>query len=168
MATLKYNEMTAEQQLALQHTICDHAKANEFNTVEEMLKFHNAPDLVKAQPAGRDSIGQQAMWHNNIEAINMLRAYDGLAFFTAWSAPIEEKNAAIETLAKPIVRDPNWLVKKAAAEETLARVKKTINDTAGEKHVKKETILAFFGKRELALDVNAEGDTAAKKQKTDK
>ena len=144
---MPYMIMTVEQRLSVQHQICDYAKANDFDKVIEMLEMNNddknaVAEIITARPGGRTSIGQQAMWHNNIDAINKLKALDPIAFYNAWAVPLDLKIQAEKTLAEgwPTPRDPKWVDKKQEAKDILSKTKETVVDTVNEEHVTNATI----------------------------
>ena len=108
---MPYMIMTEEQRLSVQHKICDYAKANDFDKVIELLERNKddknaVAEIITARPGGRMSIGQQAMWHNNIDAINKIKALDPIAFTKAWAVPLDLKIQAQMTLAEPTPHDP--------------------------------------------------------------
>ena len=148
---MSYKTMTEKQQLRFQHDICNRAKANDFEKVLEILSTNKdaVAELITARPGGRMTIGQQAMWHNNIDAIVNIKALDPDAFYNAWHGPLDAKIAAQETLANPKPREAEWLDKQKAA---LAASCETIVETANESHVTKATILAFLTNSSLLAD----------------
>jgi hypothetical protein len=136
-----YNDMDETEKLAIQHKICDFAKDNDFKMVEKLLNLYEAPELLTARPNGRHFLGQQAMFHNNIDAIEMLQEYDRVAFYKAWADPLNAKSKAELALKTSLSASD-----KKQAETIIASTPTTINDTMNEKHVAKETIIAFLSK----------------------
>ena len=152
MSTTLYKDMTPKDKLALEHSLCDLAKANDFDKVMALLEKHKSPDLLMARPNGRDAVCQQAMWHNNTEAIERLKAFDGNAFYLSWVVPLDEKTAAEKILSTPTPREATWPAKKEAAERIIKTIKSTIVDTANKDHVTKETMVCFFCSKWMVKD----------------
>ena len=120
-------------------------------------------EIITARPGGGTSIGQQAMWHNNIDAINKIKALDPIAFTKAWAVPLDLKIQAQMTLAEPTPHDPKWVDKEQEANDILSKTKETVVDTVNEEHVTKATILAFFEVESLGLILKAAAEAAANK-----
>ena len=105
------------------------------------------------------------MWHNNIDAINKLKALDPIAFYNAWAVPLDLKIQAEKTLAEgwPTPRDPKWVDKKQEAKDILSKTKETVIDTLNEEHVTNATIDAFFFAGSVGPILRAAAEAAANK-----
>ena len=171
MTTL-YKDMSAEEQAKLEHEVLDCAKKNDIEEYMKVIKKHNAEELMTTMRSGRFSAAMQFVYWNNLSALQQMEAYAPEWFNNSWLKPMDEAKRAKEMLNTPRIVEESA---KKAAEETLQKYPKTLNEVLQEvdettKEATKEDLLVRLKIAMMFIPsttiLEPDGEPAAKKAKT--